>query len=163
LIADDTKSSFPVPWRGKVSQPLGDDDAERRCALPGSETALMPSKNPDDDTSITLMMRLGQSPADDEAWDRFVERYQPMIRAWCLRRGSQASDADDVAQEVLTKLVTARGWVGRVDLGGRPPRPSTDPDVPVKGIQRRRGHPNTHLRPARWASKLGGPSLCRSL
>ena len=30
-----------------------------------------------------------------------------MIRAWCLRWGSQASDADDVAQEVLTKLVTA--------------------------------------------------------
>jgi RNA polymerase sigma factor (sigma-70 family) len=67
----------------------------------------MASKNPDDDTSVTLMMRLGQSPADDRAWDRFVERYQPMIRAWCLRWGAQASDADDVAQEVLTKLVTA--------------------------------------------------------
>ncbi len=67
----------------------------------------MASKNPDDDTSITLMMRLGQSPADVGAWDQFVERYQPMIRAWCLRWGAQASDADDVAQEVLTKLVTA--------------------------------------------------------
>jgi RNA polymerase sigma-70 factor (ECF subfamily) len=67
----------------------------------------MASKNPDDDTSVTLMMRLGQSPADAAAWDRFVERYQPMIKAWCLRWGSQASDADDVAQEVLTKLVTA--------------------------------------------------------
>jgi RNA polymerase sigma factor (sigma-70 family) len=30
-----------------------------------------------------------------------------MIRAWCLRWGSQVSDADDLAQEVLTKLVTA--------------------------------------------------------
>jgi RNA polymerase sigma factor (sigma-70 family) len=67
----------------------------------------MASKNPDDDTSITLMMRVGQSPADRGAWDRFVERYQPMIRAWCLRWGSQATDADDVAQEVMTKLVTA--------------------------------------------------------
>src|SRR5271156_602434 len=26
-------------------------------------------------------------------------------------------------------------WWGRVDLGGRPPRPPTDPDVPVKGIR----------------------------
>ncbi len=67
----------------------------------------MASKNPDDDTSITLMMRLGQSHADGAAWDRFVERYQPMIRAWCLKWGAQAADADDVAQEVLTKLVTA--------------------------------------------------------
>ena len=24
---------------------------------------------------------------------------------------------------------------GSVDLGGRPPRPPTDPDVPVKGIR----------------------------
>ena len=30
-----------------------------------------------------------------------------MIRAWCLRWGSQVSDADDLAQEVLAKLVTA--------------------------------------------------------
>ncbi len=67
----------------------------------------MASKNPDDDTSITLMMRVGQSPADHDAWGRFVERYQPMIRAWCLKWGAQAADADDVAQEVLTKLVTA--------------------------------------------------------
>jgi len=67
----------------------------------------MASQNPDDDTSITLMMRVGQSPADVEAWDRFVERYQPMIRTWCLKWGAQAADADDVAQEVLTKLVTA--------------------------------------------------------
>jgi DNA-directed RNA polymerase specialized sigma subunit len=117
----------------------------------------MASKNPDDDTSITLMMRVGQSPADRGAWDRFVERYQPMIRAWCLRWGSQATDADDVAQEVMTKLVTAmrtfrydpdrsfRAWLktvtqnacgvpGRVDLGGHPPRPPADPDVRVKRI-----------------------------
>jgi len=67
----------------------------------------MSSKNPDDDTSITLMMRVGHSPADGGAWDRFVERYQPMIRAWCLKWGAQPVDADDVAQEVLTKLVTA--------------------------------------------------------
>ena len=64
-------------------------------------------KNPDDDTSVTLMMRLGQSPADGAAWDRFVERYQPMICAWCLKWGAQPFDADDVAQQVLTKLVTA--------------------------------------------------------
>ena len=65
------------------------------------------SNNPDNDTSITLMMRVQQDPADPQAWDDFVRRYQPMIRAWCSRWGAQDSDADDVAQEVLLKLLTA--------------------------------------------------------
>jgi RNA polymerase sigma factor (sigma-70 family) len=84
------------------------------------------SANPDNDTSITLMVRVQQDPADARAWDEFVHRYQPMIRAWCLRWGSQPSDADDVAQQVLLKLLTAmkkyrkvtgsgfRGWLKTV-------------------------------------------------
>jgi len=84
------------------------------------------SKSPDKDTSLTLMMRVQQNPADPRAWDDFVERYQPMIRAWCVRWGSQACDADDVAQQVLLKLLTAmksyrpdprgsfRGWLKTV-------------------------------------------------
>jgi len=65
------------------------------------------SNNPDKDTSITLMMRVQQDPADPQAWEDFVRRYQPMIRAWCSRWGAQDSDADDVEQEVLLKLLTA--------------------------------------------------------
>ena len=53
------------------------------------------------------MMRVQQDPADPEAWDEFVHRYQPMIRAWCLKWGAQAFDADDVAQQVLIKLMSA--------------------------------------------------------
>jgi len=65
------------------------------------------STNPNQDTSATLMMRVQEDPADPRAWAEFVERYQPMIRAWCLRWGSQPADADDVAQQVLLKLLTA--------------------------------------------------------
>ena len=84
------------------------------------------SKSPDQDTSLTLMMRVQQDPADPRAWDEFVHRYQPMIRAWCLKWGAQSSDADDVAQQVLIKLMTAmksyrcestasfRGWLKTV-------------------------------------------------
>jgi RNA polymerase sigma factor (sigma-70 family) len=84
------------------------------------------STNPNDDTSVTLMMRIQEDPTDPRAWNEFVERYQPMIRAWCLRWGSQPSDADDVAQQVLLKLLTAmkqyhlqagssfRGWLKTV-------------------------------------------------
>jgi RNA polymerase sigma-70 factor (ECF subfamily) len=72
------------------------------------------------------MMRVQQDPADRQAWDEFVLRYQPMIRAWCLRWGSQPSDADDVAQQVLVRLLGAmkkyhydpsagfRGWLKTV-------------------------------------------------
>jgi RNA polymerase sigma-70 factor (ECF subfamily) len=80
----------------------------------------------DKDTSLTLMMRVQQNPADSRAWDEFVKRYEPMIRAWCVRWGAQASDADDLAQQVLLKLLTAmktyrtdpnasfRGWLKAV-------------------------------------------------
>jgi RNA polymerase sigma-70 factor (ECF subfamily) len=84
------------------------------------------SKRPEKDTSLTLMMRLQQDPADPAAWGKFVHSYQPMIRAWCLRWGAQPSDADDIAQQVLLKLLTAmktyrrdqkasfRGWLKAV-------------------------------------------------
>ena len=35
---------------------------------------------------------------------------------------------------VSIPLIPTSSW-GRVDLGGRPPRPPTNPDVPVKGIR----------------------------
>ena len=63
--------------------------------------------DPADDTSVTLMLRLQRHPADPTAWREFVDRYRPMIRSWCLKWGLQDSDADDVAQDVLVKLVAA--------------------------------------------------------
>jgi len=59
------------------------------------------------DTSLTLLERLQNNPADPQAWSLFVERYQPRIRAWCRNWGMQDSDADDVAQDVLLKLFAA--------------------------------------------------------
>jgi RNA polymerase sigma-70 factor (ECF subfamily) len=84
------------------------------------------SQKPEIGTSITVMLRVQQNPADRRAWDEFVKRYQPMIRSWCMKWGAQPSDADDVAQQVLLKLLTAmksfkpdptssfRGWLRRV-------------------------------------------------
>jgi RNA polymerase sigma-70 factor (ECF subfamily) len=84
------------------------------------------AKNPDQDTSLTLMMRVQQDPADPAAWNEFAQNYQPMIRDWCLKWGAQSSDADDLSQQVLIKLMTAmktyrsdagtsfRGWLKTV-------------------------------------------------
>jgi RNA polymerase sigma-70 factor (ECF subfamily) len=62
---------------------------------------------PQKDTPLTLLERVQRFPAELEAWDEFVRCYHPMIRAWCMKWGLQPSDADDVAQDVLVKLLAA--------------------------------------------------------
>jgi len=57
-------------------------------------------------TSVTLLGRL-RDGMDQQAWDAFVQRYAPMIYNWCCRFGLQQSDAADITQEVLLKLVRA--------------------------------------------------------
>lgn len=57
------------------------------------------------DTPHTLLLRLSQAHRDDEAWAQFVLRYRPRISAWCLQRGLQEADAEDVTQTVLEQLL----------------------------------------------------------
>ena len=54
-------------------------------------------------TSTTLLVRL-RDPSDAEAWDRFTTVYCPLIRRYCLRRGIQESDTDDIVQNVLASV-----------------------------------------------------------
>jgi RNA polymerase sigma-70 factor (ECF subfamily) len=55
-------------------------------------------------TSITLLERLRQQPADQAAWAELVRRYGPLVYSWCHRWHLQESDAQDVTQAVLVKL-----------------------------------------------------------
>jgi RNA polymerase sigma-70 factor (ECF subfamily) len=55
-------------------------------------------------TRISLLIRLRQEPADEGAWNEFVERYGQLVLAWCQQWGLQPADADDVSQNVLLKL-----------------------------------------------------------
>jgi RNA polymerase sigma factor (sigma-70 family) len=73
----------------------------------GSFGATAMSSQPVGNTSLTLLERVQKFPADAEAWDEFVRRYRPMIHTWCMKWGLQTSDADDVAQDVLVKLLSA--------------------------------------------------------
>jgi RNA polymerase sigma factor (sigma-70 family) len=61
----------------------------------------------DQDTSLTLMLRVQKDASDPAAWDEFVRHYRPMIEAWCRKWRLQASDCDDVTQDVLVKLLAA--------------------------------------------------------
>ncbi len=58
-----------------------------------------------DSTNSMLILRLRDAD-DHEAWRSFVERYTPRIYAWCRRFRLQESDAADVAQNVLVRMVT---------------------------------------------------------
>lgn len=56
------------------------------------------------ETSASLLERLRQ-PGQQEAWSRFVDLYTPLLYYWALRTGCQESDAADLVQEVLARLV----------------------------------------------------------
>jgi RNA polymerase sigma-70 factor (ECF subfamily) len=82
--------------------------------------------DPTSRTSTTLLREVCKPSPNDEAWNRFVERYRPQILAWCRKWARQHADAEDVTQEVLTKLVekmrtfrydpsrSFRGWLRTV-------------------------------------------------
>jgi len=57
-------------------------------------------------TSYTLLTRI-RDVSDQQAWEEFVECYAPKIFLWCRRFHLQESDAADITQEVLVKLVSA--------------------------------------------------------
>lgn len=51
-------------------------------------------------TSRSLLIRM-QDPQDQEAWERFVSIYTPILRAWLLKRGIPHHDAEDILQDLL--------------------------------------------------------------
>jgi RNA polymerase sigma-70 factor (ECF subfamily) len=78
------------------------------------------------ETRHSLLLRLAE-PSDQAAWEDFMEIYQPIIIRMAMKRGLQLSDAQDLSQEVLTRVAklanawdpnrekgTFRGWLTRV-------------------------------------------------
>jgi RNA polymerase sigma-70 factor (ECF subfamily) len=55
------------------------------------------------ETSLTLLDHLRDHDAN-QAWERLVQLYAPMIRGWLGNRGLQPADIDDLSQEVLQRL-----------------------------------------------------------
>ena len=57
------------------------------------------------DTRSSLILRLADN-VDGEAWDEFVEIYEPFIYRYARRRGLQDADARELVQDVLGDLVS---------------------------------------------------------
>jgi RNA polymerase sigma-70 factor (ECF subfamily) len=82
--------------------------------------------SPPPSTSPTLLGRLRHDPADQAAWNDFVDRYGRTIYRWCRTWGLQEADAEDVTQNVLLELArqmhafvydakgSFRGWLKTV-------------------------------------------------
>jgi RNA polymerase sigma-70 factor (ECF subfamily) len=68
------------------------------------------------DTSLSLLDQLQHSP-DDQAWNRLVGLYAPLLMRWLKRYEVQNSDAEDLIQDVL--LVVSRDLKG-FDHAGHP-------------------------------------------
>jgi RNA polymerase sigma-70 factor (ECF subfamily) len=81
---------------------------------------------PSPDTRFSLIEKL-KRPEDMDAWSEFVSIYQPLIVGICRKKGLQHADANDVAQEVLSRVAkgiqsfdysktgaTFRGWLYRI-------------------------------------------------
>jgi RNA polymerase sigma-70 factor, ECF subfamily len=56
------------------------------------------------ETSATLLERLNNR-SDSVAWQRLVDLYSPLIKAWLHHHGVSASDAEDLTQDVLGVVV----------------------------------------------------------
>lgn len=80
-----------------------------------------------DTTSISLLDQL-KRPAGQNAWDRFVQLYTPLLYLWARRLGARDQEADDLVQDVFTILVQKlpqfvynrdkrfRGWLWTITL-----------------------------------------------
>jgi RNA polymerase sigma-70 factor (ECF subfamily) len=55
-------------------------------------------------TNASLLGRLGNLE-DSNAWAEFQARYGPRLMAWSLKHGLQQADAEDLAQDVMRRLV----------------------------------------------------------
>ena len=54
-------------------------------------------------TDLSLLERVAQM--ENDAWDRFVELYSPVVLYWCKRQGLREADRKDVFQEVSKALL----------------------------------------------------------
>ena len=79
-----------------------------------------------DSSTCPILLRSLAGSASPAAWQEFVARYTPLINERCRRAGMQASDTDDVRQQVFAQLLKAltgfrydparrfRGYLSRV-------------------------------------------------
>ncbi len=67
-------------------------------------------------TSTSLIV--GVQSHDEQAWQRLVSLYGPLVYYWCRRSGISPEDTADVAQEVFRSVASAVGAFHKSRAGG---------------------------------------------
>ncbi len=57
-------------------------------------------------TQVTLLVRI-RDVRDQEAWEKFVDLYAPLVYGFLRKRGLQDADSADLTQDVLRQVSTA--------------------------------------------------------
>jgi RNA polymerase sigma-70 factor (ECF subfamily) len=76
------------------------------------------SDNSDFQTRASMFSGL-RDAHDDRAWEAFVRRYEPLIRASCRKMRLSQNDEDEVTQTVLIRLLDAMPKFDYEPTGGR--------------------------------------------
>jgi RNA polymerase sigma-70 factor (ECF subfamily) len=58
-------------------------------------------------TTTTALLNSLRDPAQGTVWGEFDARFRPLLTAFAMRLGLEASEAEDVAQETLVEFVSA--------------------------------------------------------
>ncbi|MBM3997721.1 MAG: hypothetical protein FJ303_26795 [Planctomycetes bacterium] len=55
-------------------------------------------------TTLPSLLRRLHERRDEQAWQRFVDLYTPVLLTWARRLDLSATDASDLVQEVLGRV-----------------------------------------------------------
>lgn len=69
------------------------------------------------ETHLSLLIRL-RDPRNQQAWNEFLEIYEPLIARLIQRRGIQSADVGEITQEVLLAVASSiHRWESNPDRG----------------------------------------------
>jgi RNA polymerase sigma-70 factor, ECF subfamily len=94
---------FPAKHDNRSRSPVPDPECELAHRDLGPILAIIPWDRMNE-TSLSLLNRLCRSP-EAESWNRLVDLYAPLLRAWLRKYDVQDADADDLVQEILIAVM----------------------------------------------------------